>query len=115
MRKGILEKFQREDLIPERLGTTTALMEARAAVELIPDGAMVAICGAGGGMTEATSLIEALSARYVASGSPSKLTLVHTSELGDGGDRGISPLALSGLSSRVIGGNWGVAQASRDG
>lgn len=58
-------------------------------------------------MTEPTSIIEALAKRFEQQSSPAGLTLMHTSGLGDRGDRGMSPLALSGMVSRAIGGHWG--------
>jgi acetate CoA-transferase len=77
------------------------------AVTLIPDGATVAISGAGGGIVEPTALILALAERYKASATPRALTYLHTTGLGDRADRGMSPLALSGLCARAIGGHWG--------
>lgn len=82
-------------------------IDADQAVQLISSGDVVSICGAGGGMTEPTSIIDALARRYRELAEPNDLTLMHTSGLGDRGDRGMSPLALPGLSKRIIGGHWG--------
>ena len=76
------------------------------AVALIPDGATVAFSGAGGGITEATALIDALAERYRATETPKGLTLLHATGLGDRADRGMSPLAQKGLSWRIVGGHW---------
>jgi acetate CoA-transferase len=90
-----------------RKGNKVAVMTADEAVRLIPDGATVAFCGAGGGITEATTLIEGLAARFKATQTPKNLTLYHPSGLGDRADRGMSPLALPGMIKRIIGGHWG--------
>ncbi len=58
-------------------------------------------------MTEPTAIIDALVRRYRAESEPKHLTVMHTSGLGDRGDRGMSPLALPGLIKRIIGGHWG--------
>ncbi len=92
---------------PARNGNDVAVMGADAAMALVRDGATLAICGAGGGITEPTALIEALSERYRNTGSPSQLTLLHSSGLGDRADRGMSPLALPGMAKLIIGGHWG--------
>jgi len=90
-----------------RKGNKVAVLSAQEAVELIPDQATVAICGAGGGLTEATELILGLADRYNETHSPKDLTFYHTSGLGDRADRGMSPLALPGLVKRIVGGHWG--------
>lgn len=91
----------------ERTGMRVPVMTADEAAARIPCGATVAITGAGGGIVEPTTLIEALAARFRATGTPNGLTLLHTTGLGDRADRGMSPLALVGLCKRVIGGHWG--------
>ena len=83
------------------------VVSADAAAAWVSDGDTVGILGAGGGLNEATSLIDALARRHRQTGSPSGLTFVHSTGLGDRGHRGMSPLALPGLCSRVIGGHWG--------
>lgn len=90
-----------------RKGNKVAVLTAQDAVRLIPDNATVAICGAGGGLTEATTLINSLAERYLETQSPKDLTFYHTSGLGDRADRGMSPLAIPGLVKRIIGGHWG--------
>lgn len=82
-------------------------LSADEAVKLIKDKDTVVICGAGGGIVEPTSLIEALSKRYKESSEPKDLTLVVSSGPGDRDNRGISPLAQSGLVRRAIQGHWG--------
>lgn len=86
---------------------TSKIMDADSAVRLIQSGSTVAFCGAGGGMTEPTAIINALVKRFNEDSLPRELTLLHTSGLGDRNDMGMSPLALDGLSRRIIGGHWG--------
>lgn len=83
------------------------ILTAEAAAELVHDGDMVAFCGAGGGITEATALIDALAERYRRTGSPRDLYFWHSTGLGDRKDRGMSPLAQKGLVKGAIGGHWG--------
>lgn len=83
------------------------VLSADEAVRLIPDGATVAFSGAGGGIVEATDVIEALARRYKAEQKPQNLTYLHTTGLGDRAERGMSPIAIAGLCSRAIGGHWG--------
>jgi len=83
------------------------VVSADDAAAWVSNGDTVGILGAGGGLNEATSLIEALARRHRETGSPRDLTFVHSTGLGDRGDRGMSPLALPGLCARVIGGHWG--------
>lgn len=92
---------------PEKKGTKVQIMTAREAVELIDDGDTLAVCGAGGGIVDPSSLIESLKDRYVETKEPKNLTLWHSSGLGDRGDRGMSPLAQKGMVKRAIGGHWG--------
>ncbi|BAQ11241.1 coenzyme a transferase [Bacillus sp. OxB-1] len=82
------------------------MMSAEEAVEQIPSNATVAFLGAGGGIAEPTAVIEALAKRYRETKKPRDLTLYYSTGLGDRGDRGLSPLAQSGLVKRAIGGHW---------
>jgi acetate CoA-transferase len=90
-----------------RKGNLVSILSAEEAVTFIPDGAIVAFCGAGGGLTEATVVIEALAQRFQKSQQPRDLTFLHSTGLGDRADRGMSPLAQPGLCRKVIGGHWG--------
>lgn len=90
-----------------RKGNKVAVLIAKEAVELIPDNATIGFCGAGGGLTEATTVIEALAKRYRETQKPKDLTYYHSTGLGDRGDRGMSPLAQKGMVKKIIGGHWG--------
>ncbi len=82
------------------------IVTAEEAVKRIPSSATVAILGAGGGITEATVIIEALAKRYEETSEPKDLTLYHSTGLGDRNERGLSLLAQEGLVKRAIGGHW---------
>ena len=83
------------------------VMTAAEAVKLVKDADVVAMCGCGGGINEATELICALAERYRQTQTPRDLTFYHSTALGDRGDKGMSPLAQKGLVKRDIGGHWG--------
>lgn len=82
---------------------------AREAVDLVKDGDVLALHGAGGGNVEADLLIRTLGERYCETKSPRNLTLYHVSGLGDRRTTGLGWLAHEGLVKRVIGGHYGMA------
>lgn len=92
---------------PEKRGTKVPVLSARDAVSYIDSGDTLAVCGAGGGITDPYTLIEALRERYLEEQQPQNLTLWHATGLGDRADRGMSPLAQPGMVKRAIGGHWG--------
>ena len=79
---------------------------AAEAVARIPDGATVAVAGSGGGLLEPDEVLKALQARFIETGHPRDLTLVHALGIGDGKETGLLRLAQKGLLKRVIGGHW---------
>ena len=62
--------------------------------------------GGGGGLVEPDTLLEAIEKRFLETGSPSGLTLVHALGLGDRESRGTNRFAHEGMTKRVIGGHW---------
>jgi propionate CoA-transferase len=82
------------------------LMTAADAAALIIDGATIAITGAGGGLLEPDDLLAAIERRFLETGRPRDLTVVHAQGLGDGGHRGLNHLAHENLVARVIGAHW---------
>jgi len=86
--------------------TINKFMSADAAVALIEDGDTVALIGGGGGLVEASSLHEAVERRFLASGHPRDLTVVHALGIGDRKNRGMNRFAHEGMVKRVIGGHW---------
>lgn len=85
------------------------VLSAATAVKLIPDRAVVAIQGAGGGVAEPTAVMKALGERFVAEQAPRALTLCHATGLGDKIEIGCDYLAHPGLVKRDIAGHLGMA------
>lgn len=81
-------------------------VSAAEAAALIPDGATVGLIGGGGGLNEATLLHEAVETRFLDSGHPTQLTLVHALGIGDRQKRGVNRFAHETMVRRVIGGHW---------
>ncbi|WP_344992211.1 malonate decarboxylase subunit alpha [Tsukamurella soli] len=81
-------------------------MTAREAVALVPNGATLALTGAGGGVLEPESLLNALEERFLGGDGPAELTAVYALGMGDRGRGGTGHLAHPGLVKRVIGGLW---------
>ena len=80
-----------------------SLQEAAA---LVPDGATLGTVGGGGGLVEADALLAAIEERFVATGGPSELRVIHSLGIGDRDRRGLNRLAYEGLVRKVIGGHW---------
>jgi acyl CoA:acetate/3-ketoacid CoA transferase len=82
------------------------IRSAEEAAAGIPDGATIAVSGNGGGMIEADTVLAAIGRRFLETGHPRGITLVHALGIGDGAGSGIGRLAHEGLVKRVIGGHW---------
>jgi len=76
------------------------------AVALIRDGDTVSIVGGGGGLVEASALHEAVERRFLATGAPKNLSLIHSLGVGDRKARGVNRFAHEGLVRKVTGGHW---------
>ena len=81
-------------------------MTADAAAALIRDGDTVGLIGGGGGLIEATCLFSAIERRFLTTGFPRNLTLVHSLGIGDRKTKGMNCFAYEGMVKRVIGGHW---------
>ncbi|POR48331.1 acyl CoA:acetate/3-ketoacid CoA transferase [Bosea psychrotolerans] len=86
--------------------TRNKFMSAEAAVGLIKDGDTVALVGGGGGLMEATHTFRAVSRRFLSTGYPRNLNVVHALGIGDKKSEGMNHFAHEGLVKRVIGGHW---------
>ena len=87
--------------------TSTKIMAAEKAGELVRNGSTVLITGSGGGVMDADWIYAALEKRYLETGEPKDLTLMHVTGIGDGREQGINRFAHKGMVKRVIGGHWG--------
>lgn len=81
-------------------------MTADEAVKLIKDGDTVSLIGGGGGLMEATHTFRAVSKRFLNTGLPRNLTVLHALGIGDKKTEGMNHFAHEGLVKRVIGGHW---------
>ena len=77
-------------------------MSADEAAERIQDGNTVAISGNGVGMTSAEEIFAAIEKRFLETGHPRDLTLVHSLGLGDRDRLGSNRFATEGLLRKVI-------------
>lgn len=85
---------------------TAVWVDAAAMAREVFDGAVVVLSGSGGGLQEADHIAEAIERRFLETGHPRNLTLVHGLGIGDGVATGISRFAHKGMVKRVIGGHW---------
>ena len=86
--------------------TGNKIVPAEVAARLVRDGCAVGVTGGGGGLVEPDALLAAIEQRFLATGSPKNLTLVHALGLGDRERRGVNRFAHEGMVKRVIGGHW---------
>lgn len=78
------------------------VIPAEQAVAIVQDHDAILIGGSGGGHAVAESLIVALERRYIDTGKPKELTLLHPVGIGDGFDQGVNHLAHEGLLKRIV-------------
>lgn len=83
----------------------TQFCNADSAALLIKDNDTIALTGSGSVLV-ADAVLEAIEARFLKTGEPRNLTVVHALGIGDTAQRGLSRLAHKGLVKRVIGGHW---------
>lgn len=83
------------------------LYSAEQAVGLIQSGQAVAVTGSGGGVLEPEVILEALEKRFLETGEPRDLVLVHAGGFGDKARTGLNRFAHENMVRRVIGGHWG--------
>ena len=87
---------------------------AAEAVSRIPSGATVLVDGSGGGVNEPGHVLAALKTHFDQHASPSALTVVHPSGMGDGNGGGIDHLADARMVRKVIGGHWSWCRKMQD-
>lgn len=82
------------------------LLSPDEAAALVGDRQSVALAANGGGMLEPTEVIAAIERRFLATGHPRSLHVIHALGAGDRGSRGLNGFAHEGLVRRVTGGHW---------
>jgi acyl CoA:acetate/3-ketoacid CoA transferase len=80
----------------------TRFLSAAEAAQLVNDADTIAISGNGAGMISAEAILAALEERFLETGHPRDLTLVHSLGLGDRDAMGTNRLAHEGMVRRVI-------------
>ena len=80
----------------------TKFLSAENAALLVKSGDTIAVSGNGAGMTAAEAILAALEARFLATGEPRDLTLVHSLGLGDRDQRGTNRLAHEGMLRKIV-------------
>ena len=74
--------------------------------DLIANGDTVGLIGGGGGLVEATLLHEEVEKKFLKTGLPNNLTILHALGIGDRDKRGVNRFAHEGMVKKVIGGHW---------
>jgi acyl CoA:acetate/3-ketoacid CoA transferase len=75
---------------------------AAAAAAMIKNGDTVAVSGNGAGMTSAEAIFAAIEKRFLETGAPRDLTLVHSLGLGDRGELGTNRFAHEGMIRKIV-------------
>jgi acyl CoA:acetate/3-ketoacid CoA transferase len=81
-------------------------VDADTAAAMINDDDSVVLIGGGGGLVEATCMHEAIERRFLTTGHPRGLCVLHSLGIGDRDKRGMNRFAHKGMVRRVIGGHW---------
>lgn len=76
------------------------------AISLIKNNDTVNIAASGGGFMDADLIYRAIEKKFLETGEPNNLTLMHVTGVGSGNETGIGRFAHKGLVKRVVGGHW---------
>ncbi len=82
--------------------SATQFVDARSAAAMVKDDDTVAISGNGAGMVSAEAILAALEQRFLETGHPRDLTLVHSLGLGDRAALGTNRFAHEGMVRKII-------------
>jgi acyl CoA:acetate/3-ketoacid CoA transferase len=85
---------------------STQFLTPAAAAALVPDGATIAISGNGAGMISAEAVFEAIEKRFLETGHPCGLTLVHSLGIGDRATLGANRFAHEGMLRKIVAGHF---------
>lgn len=84
------------------------ILTARQAADLVPDNINFATNGFMGAAV-AEEILAEIENRFLETGKPNNLTLLFCAAQGDGKTKGLNHMAHEGLTSKAIGGHWGMA------
>ncbi len=82
------------------------VVSAAEAVAHVPNGSTITVGGSGAGHAIPDKLLWALGRRFLETGEPRDLTLLHPFGVGNQKDRGLEHVAHRGMFKRVVGGHW---------
>lgn len=82
------------------------LFSLEQAVNLIKNNDTVNIMASGGGYMEADYVYKGIEKKFLETGNPANLTLMHVTGVGSGDESGAGRFAHKGLVKRVVGGHW---------
>ena len=82
------------------------LCSVEQAVSLIKNYDTVNITASGGGYMDADLLYKGIEKKFLETGEPNNLTILHVTGVGSGNETGLGRFAHKGLIRRVIGGHW---------
>jgi len=76
------------------------------AIKLIKNYDTVNISASGGGFMDADLIYSGIEKKFLETGEPNNLTLMHVTGVGSGNETGVGRFAHKGLVKRVVGGHW---------
>ena len=76
------------------------------ALSLIGNGVTVNLVAAGGGFQDADLIYRSIQKKFMETGEPNNLTVIHATGVGSGNETGVGRFAHKGLVRKVIGGHW---------
>jgi propionate CoA-transferase len=83
------------------------IINSKDASMLVQDKDTILVVGSGGGVMEPDFVLEAIESKFLNTGTPRDLTVVHISGIGNKHEKGINRFAHRDMVKRVIGGHWG--------
>ncbi len=85
------------------------VITAEEAARRIPNEARIGLSGSSATCLVADETYKAIEERFLTTGEPNRLTLVHPQGQGNKTDSGLSRFAHKGMCRRVVGGHWGMS------
>jgi propionate CoA-transferase len=82
------------------------IYELSEAIDLIKSTDTIGLSACGGGLVEPDFILKGLEKKFLETGKPENLSVIHTSGLGDRKEKGMSRFAHEGMVKRVIGAHW---------